>query len=218
VSRRSDPGAVCEEFEVFVAETADSLLRAVYLVVWDGPEAEDLLQECYVRLARRWPRVRRMENPRAYARKVLMNLALDGHRQRRRRRDELELGGSVDPQGTPDHTASAAFARMEAGTDLERALEDLPPRQRAAIVLRYYEDLSEAQTAEAMGCSIGTVKSTTARAIERLRALAPVIESEIGPEGRPSADASHESPLTNPHQDNGRAQNASIDREGSIPR
>ena len=169
VSRRLDPGATREEFDRFVVETAASLLRAVYLVVWDEQEAEDLLQECYARLARRWPRVRRMDSPRAYARKVLVNLALDERRQQRRRRDELSHGGSVDSDRHQDHVAAAAYNRIDLGTDLDRALEELAPRQRAALVLRYFEDLSEAQTAEAMGCSVGTVKSTTARALERLR-------------------------------------------------
>jgi RNA polymerase sigma-70 factor (sigma-E family) len=164
-----DPEETREEFDRFVVETANSLLRAVYLVVWDEQEAEDLLQECYARLARRWPRVRRMENPRAYARRVLVNLALDERRRQKRRRDELSHGGSLESESVQDSVASAVYSRIDSGTDLDRALESLAPRQRAALVLRYFEDLSEAQTAEAMGCSVGTVKSTTARALERLR-------------------------------------------------
>lgn len=159
---------VRDEFDRFVAQSADSLLRAAYLIVWDAAEAEDLVQECFFRLARRWPRVRAMEHPKAYARKVLVNLALDA--SGRRRRSAAELGDGLD--AATEHADDAAvrlFGRVEVGTDLERALGDLAPRQRTALVLRYFEDLPEAEVAELMGCSVGTVKSTTARALERLR-------------------------------------------------
>lgn len=171
--RKSSADTTRLEFDRFVADTAGPLLKAVYLVVWDRHEAEDLLQECYARLARRWPRVRRMENPRAYARKTLINLALDDTRRQRRRDGELGVGRATDAEHRVDDDAEASLSRIDAGTDLERALAGLPPRQRAALVLRYLEDLSEAQTAEAMGCSVGTVKSTTSRALERLRTLIP---------------------------------------------
>jgi len=171
--RHPDPEATRREFDEFVAGTADSLLRAVYLVVWDEAEAEDLLQECYLRVARRWPRVRRMENPRAYARKVLINLALDQRVRHRRRRNELGGPDARTVDGQQDPAAGAVFARVDAGTDLERALGELTPRQRAVLVLRFLDDLSELQVAELMGCSVGTVKSTTSRALERLRSLDP---------------------------------------------
>ena len=77
-----------EEFGRFVADSADELLRTGFLVVWDLAEAEDLVQECLFRVARRWPRVRSMEHPKAYARKILVNLALDGAKRRHRHRSE----------------------------------------------------------------------------------------------------------------------------------
>jgi RNA polymerase sigma-70 factor (sigma-E family) len=162
-----------DEFDRFVAETVDGLLRAAFLIVWDAAEAEDLVQECYFRVAKRWPRVRTMDHPRAYARSVLVNLALDASGPRRRARTELGAAVGAETDVLAQHQDEAAvllFGRVEAGTDLLRALGNLAPRQRAALVLRYFEDLPEAQVAEAMGCSVGTVKSTTARALERLRA------------------------------------------------
>ena len=172
-NRRPDPETARREFDEFVAATAESLLRAVYLVVWDGQEAEDLLQECYLRLARRWPRVRRMENPRAYARKILVNLALDARVRRQRRNVELGQADSRAVEGHQDPAAGAAFGRIDAGTDLEQSLGTLTPRQRAVLVLRFLHDLSEAQVADLMGCSVGTVKSTTSRALEHLRSAEP---------------------------------------------
>ena len=77
-----------EQFERFVAETSDRLLRTAYLVVWDLGDAEDLVQECLTKVARRWPRVRAMDQPYAYARRVLINLALDGAVRRSRRRGD----------------------------------------------------------------------------------------------------------------------------------
>jgi RNA polymerase sigma-70 factor (sigma-E family) len=157
-----------DEFDRFVGETADGLLRAASLIVWDVTEAEDLVQECYVRLARRWPRVRAMEHPRAYARRVLVNLALDASGPSRRARTELGMGDDRIAQHADDG-AALLFGRVEANTDLLGALGELAPRQRATLVLRYFEDLTEAQVAELMGCSVGTVKSTTARALQHLR-------------------------------------------------
>ena len=78
------------DFDQFVAAHVDDLLRTAYLIVWDEGEAEDLVQECLLKVARRWPRIRRMEQPRAYARRILVNLALDGARGRAQRRGELE--------------------------------------------------------------------------------------------------------------------------------
>ena len=80
------------DFDQFVAAHVDDLLRTAYLIVWDDGEAEDVVQECLLKLARRWPRIRRMEQPRAYARRILVNLALDGARGRSRRRGELGRG------------------------------------------------------------------------------------------------------------------------------
>jgi RNA polymerase sigma-70 factor (sigma-E family) len=164
--RRGQRAQIREEFERFVGTATDPLLRTAYLVVWDVGEAEDLVQECLLRVARKWPRVRTMEHPVAYARKILINLALDGADRRSRRKNELsagrpELGGDAQEDATRD---------LEARSELTAALRRLPPRQRAVLVLRYFQDLSEAQVAETLGCSVGTVKSTASRGLERLRA------------------------------------------------
>ena len=170
--QRSRQSRTRQDFDRFVADSVDGLLRAAYLITWDFAEAEDLVQECLLRVADRWPRVRAMEHPAAYGRKVLVNLALDEGRRRTRQRAEL---GSASDAHRPAERADADSVRVlgsvESGTDLSRALGELAPRQRAALVLRYFDDLSEAQTAEVMGCSVGTVKSTTSRALERLREI-----------------------------------------------
>jgi RNA polymerase sigma-70 factor (sigma-E family) len=165
------PDAVREEFERFVADSADRLLRTAYLVVQDLPVAEDLVQECLYQVARRWPRVRTMEYPVAYARRILINLALRGAESRQRRRRELSAETHQPMADRPDAAAGQALQNIDANAELINALEHLAPRQRAALVLRYFEDLTETQVAEAMDCSIGTVKSTTSRALDRLRLI-----------------------------------------------
>jgi RNA polymerase sigma-70 factor (sigma-E family) len=151
------------DFETFVAASTDSLMRTAYLIVWDLPDAEDLVQETLLKVAGRWHRVRRMEHPLAYARRILVNLAFgDAGRRTRRRR---ELTGDVLPDRHDDADGSHAFDTHD---ELLRALAVLPPRQRTTIVLRYFLDLPEAEVAAAMKCSLGTVKSTAARGLARL--------------------------------------------------
>jgi len=172
------------EFDQFVADSADRLLRAASLITWDAAEAEDLVQECLFRVARRWPRVRKMDHPAAYARTVLVHLALDEGKRRALRRAELQeaAAGRIDER--EDDAAARVLGRVEASADLLQALGELPPRQRVALVLRYFEDLSEAEAAEAMGCSVGTVKSTTSRALERLRSAVDLPAGAIDDTGK----------------------------------
>ena len=153
------------EFERFVAAHADGLLRAAYLIVGDRVEAEDIVQECMLRVARKWPRVRDMEHPGAYARTVMLSLVIDGGAKRSRR--SVELVAIETPAARGD--AGATVASIDSRTDLIRALAGLPARQRAVLVLRYFADLREAEVATALGCSVGTVKSSASRALERLR-------------------------------------------------
>jgi RNA polymerase sigma-70 factor (sigma-E family) len=157
------------DFDRFVAETAEPLLRSAYLITWDIAEAEDLVQECLFKVARRWPRVEKMERPVAYARTVLIHLALDEGKRRSQRRSELAIEATGFLETHHDDAAVRILGRVETNTDLLGVLRELPPRQRAALVLRYFDDLSEAEVAEVMGCSVGTVKSTTSRALGRLR-------------------------------------------------
>jgi RNA polymerase sigma-70 factor (sigma-E family) len=171
VSRRSRPSRSREEFDQFVEDSVDGLLRTAYLIAWDFAAAEDLVQECLLRVARQWPRVRSMEYRTAYTRKVLVNLALDDGRSRSRHRDELGHAGAHSVGEHEDDSAVRVFGGVESSTDLTKALGQLAPRHRVTLILRYFDDLPEAQVAEVMGCSVGTVKSTTSRALERLRAI-----------------------------------------------
>jgi RNA polymerase sigma-70 factor (sigma-E family) len=155
------------DFDRFVAEGTDGLLRTAYLIVWDLQEAEDLVQETLFKVARRWPKVSRMDYPAAYARRILINLALRERPKRSRRRTELS-------ETHPGDTAAAA-APLDSHDELHAALAALPPRQRAVLVLRYFLDLPEADVAAALQCSLGTVKSTASRALARLeQTLRPV--------------------------------------------
>jgi RNA polymerase sigma-70 factor (sigma-E family) len=152
------------DFDAFVAAQVNDLLRTAYLIAWDEAEAEDLVQECLFKVARRWPRVRSMDQPHAYARRILINLATDGARSRARRRVELEPPSASSAERSVD-----PLAALDTHAELVDALGQLPPRQRAVLVLRYFNDLTEAQAAEVLGCSPGTVKSNASRGLARLR-------------------------------------------------
>jgi RNA polymerase sigma-70 factor (sigma-E family) len=159
-----------DDFDDFVAGNLEHLLKTAYLITWDGGEAEDLVQECLFKVARRWPRVRGMAQPRAYARRILVNLALDAAGGRARRRGELD-----EASAAADEPARDLLAGLETRAELLDALARVTPRQRAVLVLRYFNDLTEAQTAEVLGCSPGTVKSNASRGLARLReVLAPI--------------------------------------------
>ncbi len=153
------------------------LLRTACLITWDDAEAEDLVQECLLRVLSRWRRVRAMDMPLAYARRVLINLALGGLDRRSRRRAELvgpdhdDLARSGDANELVDPDAEAALHALGEWSELIEALGQLVPQQRAVLVLRYVDDLSEAQVADLLGCSTGTVKSRASRGLARLREL-----------------------------------------------
>jgi RNA polymerase sigma-70 factor (sigma-E family) len=158
------------DFDEFVAASVEPLLRTAHLITWDLGEAEDLVQECLFKVARSWSRVRRMEQPLAYTRRILINLALDDARARAVRR--IELDGNVR---AADEPAREVLAGLETRDELLAALARLTPRQRAVLVLRYFNDLTEPQVAELLGCSTGTVKSNASRGLARLReALSPI--------------------------------------------
>jgi RNA polymerase sigma-70 factor (sigma-E family) len=146
-------------FEEFVRSRSGALVRFGFLLTGDRGVAEDLLQEVLAALYLRW---RRTDAPEAYARKALVNRSIN-HWRSRRRRPESPLPERFDVAG-PDPTE-----RIGGNELVLRALRALPARQRAAVVLRYVEDLSEADTARLMRCSVGTVKSNAARGLARLR-------------------------------------------------
>jgi RNA polymerase sigma-70 factor (sigma-E family) len=160
-----------DEFEGFVTEASMSLLRTAYLLVNDLGEAEDLVQEALLRVSRSWPRVRSMDHPLAYARRVLVNQAIDQSDRRRRRRQVVSLDRWPESAELPDPAAAHEFAMVDVRGEVGAALAQLTARQRIAVVLRYWDALSEAETAKYLSCSVGTVKSTTSRGLARLREL-----------------------------------------------
>ncbi|MGC4937749.1 SigE family RNA polymerase sigma factor [Kribbella sp. DT2] len=148
-----------DSFDAFVLARSGRLLRTAYLLTQDHALAEDLLQTT---LAKAWFAWSRIEggDPEPYVRKVLVNTYSTWWR--RRWNGEQPTDELPEPAG-PEGTGAAER------TDLWRALQQLPRRQRAVVVLRYYEDLSEAETARILGCSTGTVKSQASKAFAKLR-------------------------------------------------
>jgi RNA polymerase sigma-70 factor (sigma-E family) len=142
------------QFEVFAAAASDSLLRTGYLMTGDVKDAEDLVQETFLRVARRWNRVRSMDHPAAYARRILINLVLDG--AGRRSRQQAELGPEDVGIDAADESATRALREVDDLAEFRWALAQLPARQRAVLVLRYWEDLPVAEVADVLGCSAGT--------------------------------------------------------------
>ena len=153
-------------FEEFVAATSARLFTMARLLTGaDRAAAEDLLQGAFERAYRHWRRICRRDDPERYVRRILVNASVDRWR-RLRRHPEAPLGRAGEPVRA-DETAALDDRGL-----LLRALATLPARQRAVLVLRYFEDLTEAQTATMLGCSVGTVKSQAARALTRLRETA----------------------------------------------
>ncbi|HVT63609.1 MAG TPA: SigE family RNA polymerase sigma factor [Mycobacteriales bacterium] len=151
------------DFDDFVVASAPALLRMSIALTGDRGAAEDLLQDVLERMYVAWPRI---DEPSAYARRALVNASSNRWRLRARRPEhavaalpEVAIADSADAQSHRD--------------ELVRAVAMLPARQRAVVVLRFLEDLSEAETARALGCTTGTVKSQTARALSKLRELIP---------------------------------------------
>lgn len=150
------------EFVAFVEEAGAALRRTAFLVSGDRHRAEDVVQDALYKLYLAWPRVQRVGNPVAYARRMVVNAAYDGRRRPWRR--------EVTIADVPDRAVADDFTTGHADRDeVLDALRALGPRQRACVVLRYYEDLSVEQTAELLGCSEGTVKSQAARGLDTLR-------------------------------------------------
>lgn len=152
-----------EAFRRWAGDRQLALLRTAVLLTGDHHRAEDLVQEALAKVALRWRRLAD-GNPEAYARQIIVR---DNISWWRKRRNEVVADIPRGPD-VPD-IAMAADRRML----LDRALAALTPRQRAVVVLRYYDDLSELDTAEALGVTVGTVKSQTHLALRRLREAAP---------------------------------------------
>lgn len=163
--RREDEAAV----RAFVESQGRPLLRTAVALTGDRPAAQDLVQEALIRVALRWRSLQ--GDPAAYAHRVLVNLAVDGWRARRRRPELLVEDGDARLDGAVPAQAGAVDARL----DLLALLAELPPRQRAVVVLRYVEDRSEAEVADLLDLSVGAVKSAASRGMASLRARAATI-------------------------------------------
>jgi len=163
------------DFQDFVRTRYGDLLRTAYLLTGSVHAAEDLVQGALVRAMRGWARI---DEPLAYLRRAMVNQSVN----RWRRITSREVLTSVLPEAwggartTPD-TGDAVAQRDE----LRRALLTLPPRMRAVLVLRYWEDLSEAETAGILGCSAGTVKAQASRGLARLRGVLEPARIELAP-------------------------------------
>jgi RNA polymerase sigma-70 factor (sigma-E family) len=162
IHHRPGPETIEAEFSAFVAARWSQMLRFATLLTGDAAAAEDLLQTAMAKLWFAWRRARD-GSPEAYLRRILVTTQVSGAR----RRWHGERASTSFPETmSVDTTASVVDREM-----LRHALMALTPRQRAVIVLRYFEDMSERDTADALGCSIGTVKTLASRALVRLRAV-----------------------------------------------
>jgi RNA polymerase sigma-70 factor (sigma-E family) len=148
-------------FAEYAEACSVAMFRTAFLMVGDHQLAQDLVQEALVKTLMAWPRLNDRENLHAYTRRIIVTTSLSW----RRRRSFHERPVEVLPERHGPDLADAVVSHEE----MMAALGTLPPRQRAAIVLRFYQDLTEAQTAEAMGCSVGAVKSQVSAGLRRLR-------------------------------------------------
>ncbi|MEV0314983.1 SigE family RNA polymerase sigma factor [Nonomuraea fuscirosea] len=150
-------------FREFVLVRQQALMRTAYLLTGDAHLAEDLLQSVLVKVLGQWGKLSKGGDPVAYTRKALVNQYISW-----RRRPRVELPSA----SVPEHGVSSDDRTLDRIV-LREALARLAPKQRAVIVLRFWEDLTEAQAADVLGCSLGNVKSQTHHALARLRTIAP---------------------------------------------
>jgi RNA polymerase sigma-70 factor (sigma-E family) len=160
------PSTAPTDFEAYVAARSTALWRSAYLLTGDPHRAEDLLQTALLKVWRRWDRIERREAVESYVRAALVSTYTDWWRRR--------WNGEVPTGELPE--TPAATASPEVRRDVLTALALLPRGQRAVVVLRFFDDLSEARTAAVLGVSVGTVKSQTSRALATLR-TSPLFET-----------------------------------------
>ncbi|RZT82498.1 RNA polymerase sigma-70 factor (sigma-E family) [Micromonospora violae] len=174
-----------EQFREFVAARSAALLRTAYLLTGDWATAEDLLQTALTKTYLAWKRLGGIEAVEPYARRVMVNTSTSWWRRR--------WHGERPTEVLPERAGVDEIEQQLDRDLLWRHLRELPNRQRAVLVLRYYEDMSEAQTAAMLDISLGTVKSQTSRALATLRrrlgADAPDLAAAAGVAGRPAAAA-----------------------------
>lgn len=175
-----------DSFRRFVVARRPALLRTAWLLTGDAHAAEDLVQVALERLARHWRRVNAAGDPEAYARRALHNAHISAWRRTRSRVRELV---GHEPVERPERDR---VRDVDTSVVLRQALARLTPRQRAVLVLRYFDDLTEPQVASLMGTSVGTVKSQVRHALRRLRELAPELD-DLGPADSLSLTDRHDS-------------------------
>jgi RNA polymerase sigma-70 factor (sigma-E family) len=158
VQRRND-----EEFAAFVAASHERLRRTAYLICGDWHRASDITQEALIRVYVAWPRLDKRGGLASYARRAVVNVSID----QSRKRSSTEVPAANDERVASPYDLAGEISDRQA---LLQALGTLPPRQRACVVLRYFEDLPVAEVAGLLHVSEGTVKSQTARALDTLRA------------------------------------------------
>ena len=168
---RPDEAAVAS-YEEYVAARWSTLYRTAYLLTGTHADAEDLVQTALVKAYAAWPKVAAADSPDAYVRRILTNAFLSGRRPLRVSRERL-----VDRMPEVPVTPSGSEDRLS----IWPHVASLPPKQRAVVVLRYYEDLSERQIAEALGCSTVTVNSNASLALKSLKAR--MTAQQTAPEG-----------------------------------
>lgn len=161
------------EFREFMRDHASLLHQSAYLLCGDWHLAHDLVQDTLVKAYQHWPRVRQADRPDAYVRRILLNEARGRWRRRERTMPVPRFPEGREPVA-PDATDEIA---RRAG--LLQALLVLPLRQRATVILRYLEGMSERETAAVLGCSEGTVKSQSARALSTMRSFLDRTESTL---------------------------------------
>ena len=154
-------------FDAFVHARGPALARTAYLLTGDHHLAEDLVQAALVQAAKHWERIH--TSPEAYVRRAMYHQNISWWRRRKVAESPLSF-----------HDGAAAAPDTDLRLTLDQALGRLTPKQRTVLVLRFYEDLTEVETARALGISAGTVKSTSRQALARLRALAPELAELIG--------------------------------------
>jgi RNA polymerase sigma-70 factor (sigma-E family) len=159
------------DFRAFVAARSASLLWFAHVLTGDAHAAEDVVQTALSRTFSAWGRVKHKDNPEGYVRRAIVNTHLNGLRRRPwREQPRAEL-----PESSAHRRPESEFDERDA---MWQALSTLPPRQRAVVVLRYYEDLTESDIADVLGCSRGTVKSQSSKALASLRSI---VEKEDAP-------------------------------------
>ena len=163
-----------EEFREFMRGRWPAMVRLAYGLTGDLGHAEDVAQAAFARAYASWSRVARTGDPDAYVRRIVINE--NNSRFRRRRVTERLVDAVPEPSGQRAASAGDALGASEA---LLKALRRLGPRQRAVVVLRFWMDMSEAETAAALDCSVGTVKSQASRALAALRGSAELMEGEL---------------------------------------